>query len=181
MIILVDMDGVLSDLEHALHAQMCIDYPEIPQVQLDDRKSFYLDDEYPQIDKDYFWNVMQRSGTFRNLPLIEGAQQGIQRLLDDGFVVKICTTPVVSAHCIREKLEWINEHFPALRKDVITTNDKTIIYGDYLIDDKEPIKGFIKPFWKHIQFKSGQRNSGTFEWTNMEPLYADIDSGEVRV
>jgi 5'-nucleotidase len=177
MIILVDMDGVIADLETPIVDMLIEEHPHIERIPLEDRNTFYLDDQYRGVEPDWFWQAMQREGVFRNLPVIDGAQDGIARLVADGHDVYLCTTPVVSAHCIREKLAWVNEHFPVLRKNVITTNDKTLVWGHFLIDDKEPVKGKITPFWKHIVFNSGKRNSGTFSWQNMEELDRQIKEG----
>ncbi len=37
-------------------------------------------------------------------------------------------------------------------ENTIVTRDKTLIHGDYLIDDKPKVGGLIKPKWEHIVF-----------------------------
>ena len=72
---------------------------------------------------------------FRDLDLIFGAQDALIELNKD-FDIFIATTPPWSRPDVwRHKREWIEEHFPWLRRKVIFTHRKDLLIGDILIDD----------------------------------------------
>lgn len=178
MIILLDMDGVIADCEDSFRCLVTKDFPGEPLVPTEDRKSFYFEDEHPFLPENHLYNYMHTEGFFRDLAVIPGAQQGVKRLLDTGATVKVCTKPVISPYCVKEKMEWVEEHFPELGiGSVITTKDKTLIRGDFLIDDMPEVTGALAPEWRHIPFRSGQRNTGTFDWQNMDEFVHAVEWG----
>ena len=72
---------------------------------------------------------------FRNLELIPGAKDALLRLNQD-FDIFIATTPPWSRPKVwGEKREWIEEHFPWLKRKMILTHRKDLLIGDILIDD----------------------------------------------
>jgi 5'(3')-deoxyribonucleotidase len=48
MIILVDMDDVLADFEGEFFTRWRAQYPDKPCIELEDRKGFNLDKQYPE-------------------------------------------------------------------------------------------------------------------------------------
>ena len=48
--VLVDMDGVLCDFEAHFLNLFRKKYPQAPYVPLDERNTFYVDDQYKQLD-----------------------------------------------------------------------------------------------------------------------------------
>lgn len=177
VIVLVDMDGVIADLEAPVVERIRAEHPEVPIVPLEKRSSFYMEADYPMLHTNFFRGILGEEGFYRNLPVMPGAQEAIQELLENNYVVKICTAPLNTPWCVKEKIEWIHEHFPELQQDIITSRDKTLIRGHVLIDDKDKITGVATPVWKHIKYKSGNRNDGTFTWANMQELYEWEESG----
>ncbi|KAK2192276.1 hypothetical protein NP493_35g03018 [Ridgeia piscesae] len=74
-----------------------------------------------------------------------------------GVEVFICTSPLASQpHSVKEKFEWVHEHMGAdWTRRMIVTRDKTMAYGDILIDDRPYIRGVVKrPSWDHVIFTS---------------------------
>ena len=72
---------------------------------------------------------------YRTLDLIPGAQEALMRLNND-FDIFIATTPPWSRpDAWAHKREWIEEHFPWLKKKMILTHRKDLLIGDILIDD----------------------------------------------
>jgi 5'-nucleotidase len=54
-------------------------------------------------------------------------------------------------HCVKEKYDWVAQHLGkewTMRINLM--NDKTLIRGDLLIDDKPKITGLLTPEWQHI-------------------------------
>jgi 5'-nucleotidase len=73
-----------------------------------------------------------------DLPLINGAKEGIAHLLSLGFFV-MCLTKIPSENpsAASDKILWLNEHFPSLNDYVIISPDKGCVgtTRDFLIDD----------------------------------------------
>jgi 5'-nucleotidase len=66
----------------------------------------------------------------------------------------VSSPSVNSETCHSDKSKWLKEHMgEKWARKLILTKDKTVIIGDYLIDDRIDITGVIKaPAWKHIIF-----------------------------
>ena len=115
-IVFVDLDGVLADF-----------YRHVWEVR-----------GLP-IGTPIDWNPpeMFEPGFFAALPLIPGAKKGLEALLSNpGLDIYIASKPVAECgHCAKEKYEWIAQHFPELVKKIFLACDKTLLRGDYLIDD----------------------------------------------
>ena len=72
---------------------------------------------------------------FRNLDVVPGAQDALIKLNQD-FDIFIATTPPWTRPKVwGEKREWIEEHFPWLKRKMILTHRKDLLIGDILIDD----------------------------------------------
>ena len=72
---------------------------------------------------------------FRNLELIPGAQNALIKLNQDFDIFIASTPPWDRPECWGHKREWIEEHFPWLKKKLILTHRKDLLIGDVLIDD----------------------------------------------
>lgn len=149
-IVLVDMDGVLADFDHATEAFLQKNHPHI---QFAGRQSFYLHQDYPEY-KDIVAVCHTKLGFFSNLPPIEGALAGWQKLKDLGFHPRICSSPLLShPDCINEKKLWVEKHLGIeAAEEAIIDVDKTGHHGIALIDDKPEITGSHQPSWRHIVF-----------------------------
>ena len=72
---------------------------------------------------------------FRDLDLVFGARDALIRLNQD-FDIFIATTPPWSRPDVwTHKREWMEEHFPYLKRKIIYTHRKDLLIGDILIDD----------------------------------------------
>ena len=88
---------------------------------------------------------MYEEGFYRNLPVMEGAKEAIEALLNNSkFEVYVASKPAKhSEYCASEKYEWIKEHFPRLYKKIVLICDKSLLRGHYLVDDNpEKWEGF---------------------------------------
>lgn len=105
--------------------------------------------------------LITSKGFFAELPAMKGALQTIKDMNDEGFNITIVTSLVIhipnAGHCGQEKLEWVRYHLgESFVKKLVFISDKTMIYGDILIDDKptlqsEGVKGFGSS-WRQIVF-----------------------------
>jgi 5'-nucleotidase len=108
--IYIDMDGVLCDFVSAYNR---------------DKKEF-PEQEYPQ----------SQIGFFLNLKPIEGAIESFKEL-EKHFNVWILTRPSVqNPLCYTEKALWVKNHLGIdVQRRTIMATDKSLLKGDYLIDD----------------------------------------------
>lgn len=133
-LIFVDMDDVLADFYSAA-----------------------TDNPYKIVNE----NLMWEPNFFLNLKPTIGSQNTIRKLQKLGYRVMVLTKPLAGhPECASQKIEWIQRYFPQLHDQIILTHDKTIINGDYLIDDDlESWKiGFEKNGGTFVHFQYGCYN-----------------------
>lgn len=91
-------------------------------------------------------------GFFLDLEPLYFAIEGV-KLLQEKYDVWILTRPSIkNTHCYTEKAEWIKKYFgEEMLEKLILCPDKSLVKGDYLIDDD--IRHGQKQFeGEHIQF-----------------------------
>jgi 5'-nucleotidase len=152
--ILVDQDGVLADYETSVLDIFHHRHPEIARVPADELVLFETENNYPEIYRPEIDAIALETGFYANLPPLPGALEALRELLAEGHDVRICTAPKRQAvPCVSEKYDWVKRHLgQAWQERTISTRDKTLVRGDYLIDDKPEVKGVMAPEWEHIIF-----------------------------
>lgn len=156
--VLIDMDGVIADFEKSLTDTYKTENPDLQVLGDEHRRGLGIAEQYAHhfsiIEQNKLRDIMTRKNFFKNLPAIPKAVEQVHKLLENtqDYDCFICTSPLVhNPHCTSEKLEWIKKHFgEAFGKKVIITNDKTVVNGDFLVDDKEEITGAQVPNFTHI-------------------------------
>lgn len=154
-VILVDMDGVLADWNAAWDKALVAMGTRALGIPFSaHRIEFNLYAGLSAEQRRVVDEITQSPGFYRNLDLIDGAKQALIEMLRSGYDVRIVTSPWNSnPTCASDKMAWVREH---LGKDwglrLIITNDKTLVFGDWLIDDKPKVKGSRIPSWEHIWF-----------------------------
>ncbi|MDW8260400.1 MAG: 5'-3'-deoxyribonucleotidase [Gammaproteobacteria bacterium] len=154
MLVLVDQDNVLADFDAAFRARWNERYPQAPFVSAERRRSWNPVDDLPAEYRAAGVALYSAQGFFRSLAPIAGAVPALQAMLELGWNVRICTAPIIAYHhCVREKFEWVEEHLGAdwVRRIVLTA-DKTVVHGDWLIDDQPRVHGSRTPSWRHALF-----------------------------
>ena len=95
----------------------------------------------------------------------------------------LCTAPdldVEDQACWSEKALSVKEHLgDEWLKRLIITKDKTLVHGDYLIDDKPEIKGINKtPSWNrivfHHEYNVNTRGVRLLNWTKWPMIESAI-------
>lgn len=167
LIVLVDMDGVVCDWFGQAMSELQVIAQETLGKDLD--LSLFQDWKIEETLSRYFPSLVEpfvaltrAPGFYANLKPIEGAISGVLELSNMGHQIFFCSSPENEAqgHCCHtEKAAWIHRHFAQVLginwvDRLILTKDKTLVYGDVLIDDKENVLGVIEPAWEHIVFES---------------------------
>lgn len=176
--ILVDMDGVLADYERGFLDEWRKRHPDKSYIPLEERMTFYVRDQYPQEYKGLIGELITSKGFYLNLPVMEFAKEGLEKL-SKKYEVLICTSPLSDyKNCVGEKFEWaeknLGEEWPM---KIIVAKDKTLVRGNYLIDDKPDVKGKMKPVWEQIVYKH-PFNNGAFTWKDTDNFIRWVEDGE---
>ncbi|MDO4488132.1 MAG: hypothetical protein Q4B67_03485 [Eubacteriales bacterium] len=131
--ILVDMDDTIENLLDRwldlLNERYGLD------KKRDDITDWAMGQFFPGIPEEELLNVEQEKGFWDEVKPIEGAVEGLKKLIDDGHEVYIVTN--ASYQGLRERMDnCLFKYFPYLKwKNVIVTTNKHLIKGDVLIDD----------------------------------------------
>jgi 5'-nucleotidase len=154
MRIAVDLDGVIANwgkqwdryLDDIAGAERI---PRHHQQLTFDLKAGLNSDERQIVDE-----VMATPGFYADLDPINGAIEGLHYLAALGHDVTICTSPwIANPTCASDKLAWVRYHLgDDWAKKTIITFDKTLVRGDFLIDDKPELSGSMEPTWEHIVY-----------------------------
>jgi 5'-nucleotidase len=176
MIILIDQDGPLADFTAGFNSYWAKMFPGRLIISKERRKNFYLEEDYPEDLRPLIEKVFFVEGFYRNLPVVEGAIEAIGEMIRAGFDVRICTSPRTRyENCVLEKYQWVENNFGhEFTKGMIMTRDKTLVKGDYLIDDKPEIIGSASPEWEHLLFdypyNQDAKNKRRINWKNWKDI-----------
>lgn len=179
MLILLDQDGVLADFDAAFCMAWTQQGHAWPVVTPDQRKAFYVREDYPEAWRSKVDAIYTTPGFFLNLPPLPGALEGVAQMLAEGHDVRICTSPLNAyEHCVLEKYRWIERHLgAAMVQRMMVTKDKTLVHGDVLIDDKPKISGARTPTWQHVvldQPYNRDAQGPRMRWTDWRSVLAGL-------
>lgn len=149
-IILVDMDNTIVDYSSSIAEHLKKYYPNI-DITSDNWQTLQLNDLHFNRRE-----IQSINGFFLQMKPIPGALEALKDMEQRGHTVFIVSSPSISGNsCHSEKSEWVKQHLgEKWARRLVLTKDKTIVIGDFLIDDKPYITGRIKnPLWKHITYK----------------------------
>ncbi len=154
-ILLIDLDGVLADFDAGFKTRWNEHMGALfPAVDVQERCHFHIADDYPAKYRTDIERLMHAPGFYNSLPPIPGAIEAFQRLKAEGYALWICSTPPSrNIQAATEKLAWIEHHLGTFMLErTIFAADKTMIHGDFLVDDRPTITGSCTPNWEHILF-----------------------------
>jgi 5'-nucleotidase len=176
MRILVDMDGVIADLEGGFLKIWRAQYPEKHFIPSEQRTTFYMADQYPDDIKDLVHQIHVMPSFFRSLEPIEGSLKALNEMKEMGHEVFICSSPLSRFNnCVLEKYEWVDSYLgKEWVKAIILCKDKTVIKGDILIDDRPNITGCDVPSWEHVlydqPYNRAVSNKRRLSWDNWKSV-----------
>jgi len=182
IVVLLDMDGTVVDWDSGFRKAWA------DRSSIDRTKSYAMEECVPEEFKDEAKQVMMAPGFFRHLPPFPNAIQEVKKMEHAGFQIWFCTSPLLGhPTCCQEKLEWIQEHFgDEYVKRVILCQDKTIVRGDILIDDKPNITGLHHPTWQQCIFDAPYNQARTdlprmSDWCDWDiPLTKVLESSGMK-
>ena len=155
MRLLVDMDAVIA--HWGAEFDRCLDVvgplaSGIPRTK--DQQQWNLNEGRTAGEKIIIERIMTDPGFYTRLEPIEGAKQALKAAVKEGHDVRIVSAPYISnPTCASDKIDWIVRHYGSRwASRLILTNDKTVVHGDFLIDDKPTITGSMEPTWRHVVF-----------------------------
>ena len=133
--LLIDMDQVIADFKFD-YEKSKLENPNI---------------KYPQSQKHFF----------ENLKPIKDSIESVNKLKEKYNIYFLTRPSILNPLCYTEKRLWIEKHFGIeMCKYLIICYDKTMVKGDYLIDDVIQSGDFQKD-WKHIHFGNKEFNTWT--------------------
>lgn len=156
MLILVDQDNVIADFDAGFLAAWRAAYPDAPYFTPERRRTWNPRDDLPEALRPAAMQVYAQPGFYRDLPPIAGGCEALREMLALGWNVRICTSPIEQyQNCVAEKFAWVERHLGReWCRRIVLTADKTVVHGDWLVDDKVDITGSHPPSWRHALFDS---------------------------
>jgi 5'(3')-deoxyribonucleotidase len=129
MRVLVDMDEVVCDFVGEFVRRVGRKREEVVTFDVNDCLG---------ITRERFLEVISDPSFFRSLEPIDGALDGLKRIVDAGHDLVICT--MISTGCKNAydaKANWLCAHLPWMDVDrtMITAKRKSLVRGDVLFDD----------------------------------------------
>lgn len=151
LVVYIDMDGVLANFDSCVHS--------------------------PPPAGSSLPSEMLHKGFFRQLPVMTGAKNAVEALMQNPRLEIYIATKISTKnlHAATEKLQWLEEHFPALVKNVFIACDKTKLRGDILIDDFLRWKNFHGAFF-HFDHQNPEQ-SWQEALTFVQSQLVDADHG----
>lgn len=177
MRILVDMDGVITDMDKTLVNVWKERFPDSPAPSPGTRKNFYITDE--EFGKDAgkkAYNLFREKGFFQKASLMPGAKEALSDMISLGHEVYIVTSAGNDIpYAASDKYQWIDNNFGREWVDrLVITRSKYVVSGDVLIDDKPEVKNHEKGNWEHIIFDASYnrhiKNKRRLGWSNWKEV-----------
>lgn len=105
--VLVDMDGVLADV-----------YSQFSRLELEETGTVIdIESLYGKLESEAFPNYekhVRSTNFFRTAPVIPDSVGGL-KYLNEKYNVLIVSSATEFPDSLKEKVEWLNEHFPFIK------------------------------------------------------------------
>lgn len=126
--ILVDMDGVLADVNKSLIEQ---EYTVKGVVKFEqDLNGVEERLAFPNLSA-----IVNSNHFFRHVPVMGGSQEGLL-YLNKQYDVRIVSSATEFDNCLDDKHHWLKEHFPFIGwQQLVLCGTKQGIEGDMMLDD----------------------------------------------
>lgn len=183
LVLLLDMDGPLADFDRHF-----FDVANAKGFRVDCDPStqtcrFATDHVIDTQERNEMRRTINNTRWFRELPVTEGAFEGVERLLalqDAGEVEMWVVSKPLEANpfCRDDKAAWLSEHFPGLTGRLILAPDKSIVHGDILLDDAPHTEWMSRAHWTPVIFTAPWNGDGS-KWGHLPFWDWDDDVDEL--
>ena len=132
MIIVCDVDGVLNNLMEA--TLNIYNEAHVTNYTLDDIKTYNLENCLDKTTAKQMKDIFNRPSIWNQVKPIEGAQEGLQKLIREGHQVYLATNH--NPNTYKEKVAWIKRFFPFVEPSkIMCIQDKWLLRADIMIED----------------------------------------------
>ena len=131
-IVLVDVDDVVANLvEHwlSIYNDIAKDTVVVNDITDWDIAKFVKPDW-----KGGIYDILRRPNLYDGVEPVDGALDGVKRLINAGYRIVYVTAPVIET--AGSKYFWLRTNgFPITQDNYVEAKDKSLIRGDFMIDD----------------------------------------------
>lgn len=176
----MDIDGTLNNFEEYIVSQFVERHPEL--VGEGPRPRNHVD--VLNIDRQKGLELLRSPGFTEGMRPLKGAVEAVREISRRGHQIYFCTSLVTDvSDTLRDRVHWIGRWFgEEWMKRVIFTHDKTLVRGDFLVDDSpSKSRGFLAPTWKYIVFDSSHNKDfesefRIYDWENLELFFSIVEN-----
>jgi 5'-nucleotidase len=168
MRLLLDMDGPLADFDgYFWDTVKELGVESVNADRYTQSRRFATDHITNPAERKFLRWMIERTRWFAELPVTDGAVEGVEALLDAGLDIWVCTKPLdANSHCRDDKAQWLRKHFPSLSDKLIIAPDKSLIRGDVLLDDAPHLGWLGRAVWRPVIFPSTYNRGGS-DWGHL--------------
>lgn len=131
-VILIDIDDTLWDLLTPWID--CLNKAHNLDINVCDCQGWDMEGLFPTLTKEQIYEPLHGDSFWNGVKPINGAQEYVKRLLDEGYDIRICTA--TSYRGCKGKIEHFLSLFPFIDPhNIIMCYDKQLINGFILVDD----------------------------------------------
>lgn len=133
-VILVDMDDTIEELLRCWVAYLNNRYDLT--VNFSDIVDWELLPYFPSLTEEQVYEVLVEEELWKTVVPIEGSVACLQKLMEEGFTIRICTASSPTSYALKMKYV-MKKYFPFIntRTQCICIHDKQMIKADILLDD----------------------------------------------
>lgn len=169
LVFLVDQDGPLADFDPWFHNRCGEEGIEIEVDHANQIHRFATDHILDEEQRALARKMVDTAGWFRELPLVEGALDGINKLAEvPNSEVWICTKPLeINPTCRDDKAAWVRKHLGGdWDHRLILAPDKSLVQGHVLLDDAPKLEWMDRATWVPVVYPMNWNGQGS-EWDGL--------------
>jgi 5'-nucleotidase len=157
-VILVDISGVLANVEECYLRKWREYYPLFPFIPINKRNQHGIVEQYTSDLGPLYGQLMEtlihESDIYNTMALYKGAENILNEMEEEGYDVYICTRSFRDNANVTGKMQFIQRNFgQKWMSKTIISRDKSMIHADILIDDAPILKGCCKePSFVHVLY-----------------------------
>lgn len=147
------MDGVLADFTHTFTSRVYERYEHVNEGDIDESK-FFIQEAIEGVDPQELIDLIAEKGFFYDHPPIDGAIEAFNYMLEhDDYDPYIVTSPGGFHFAPTDKYRWVQKHLGDRQtKRLVIARDKSVVQGDFLIDDRTDPTNEHRASWRHILY-----------------------------